>query len=54
MLLVPIYIPLFQNLLKTVPLGLNDWLIVLGLGLAELILIEAAKRFFIRNGKTQE
>ena len=47
MLLVALYVPIFQNLLKTVPLGAGDWLIVLGLGAVKLILIEATKWYFI-------
>lgn len=47
MLLMAVYLPVFQNLLKTVPLNLFDWLILLGLGMINLILIEATKWFFI-------
>jgi len=47
MLLIAIYVPLFQNLLKTVPLNFFDWLLLLGLGIINLILIEATKWYFI-------
>jgi len=47
MLLMAVYLPVFQNLLKTVPLNLFDWLILLGLGMINLILIEATKWYFI-------
>ena len=47
MLILAIYLPVFQTLLKTVPLGFNDWLIVLGIGISEVILIEATKWYFI-------
>jgi len=30
-----------------VPLGLSDWLILIGLGIIEIILIEATKWYFI-------
>jgi len=47
MLLIAIYLPWGQIILKTMPLGFNDWLIVFGLGLIELLLIEIAKYHFI-------
>ena len=46
-LISAVYIPFLQVLLKTIPLGLQDWSILLGLGLFELILIEATKWYFI-------
>lgn len=42
-----IYLPLFQVLLKTVPLSFQDWLIILSMGFIEIILIEATKWHFI-------
>jgi len=51
MLIIAIYLALFQNLLKTVSLGFNDWLILVGLGLANIISIEIAKWFFITKKK---
>ena len=47
MLLMAVYLPVFQNLLKTVPLNLFDWMLLLGLGVINLILIEATKWHFI-------
>ncbi len=47
MLLLAVYVPWIQVLLRTVPLGFNDWLIILGIGLIELILIEVMKWHFI-------
>jgi Ca2+-transporting ATPase len=51
-LLAALYLPVFQSLLKTVPLGLSDWLILISLGLIEIILIEVAKHYFIVRHKT--
>lgn len=51
MLLMAVYLPAFQNLLKTVPLSLFDWLILSGLGMINLILIEATKWYFITKKK---
>lgn len=48
-LLIVVYLPVFQNLLKTVSLNLFDWLLILGLGMINLILIEAVKWHFIRK-----
>ena len=53
MLLMAVYLPVFQNLLKTVPLNLFDWLILLGLGMINLILIEATKWYFITKSKLE-
>ena len=47
MLVAGIYLPVFQVLLKTVPLGFQDWLIVFGLGIVELFLVETTKWYFI-------
>ena len=47
MLVLAIYLPALQTFLKTVPLGRQSWLIVLGMGLIELIAIEVAKHYFI-------
>ena len=46
-LIASIYLPFLQILLKTYPLGLVDWGMVAGLGIAELILIEITKWLFI-------
>ena len=51
MLVSAIYLPLFQTLLKTVPLEFQDWLIILGLGVINLFLIEATKWYFITKRK---
>jgi len=51
MLIVALYLPLFQNLLKTAPLTLFDWRLILGLGLINVILIEATKWWFIKDIK---
>jgi len=46
-LLAALYLPVLQTLLKTVPLNPYDWKLVLGVGLSNLILIEATKWYFI-------
>ena len=50
-LLIAIYIPFFNNLLNTIPLDFNSWILVFIVGLINLILIEAAKYYFIRRKK---
>jgi len=42
-----VYIPFLQGFLKTVPLSINDWAIILALGFVELFLIEITKWYFI-------
>ncbi|MFH1462317.1 MAG: HAD-IC family P-type ATPase [bacterium] len=51
MLFSAIYLPPLQTLLKTVSLGFSDWLILFGLGMANIIFIEATKWYFIVNKK---
>ena len=46
-LLAALYLPVLQTLLKTVPLNIYDWKLVLGVGLSNLILIEVTKWYFI-------
>jgi len=52
MLLLAIYFPAFQTLLKTVPLQFSDWLILFGLGFINIIAIEVTKWYFIIKKKT--
>jgi len=52
MLLAAIYLPLLQSLLKTVPLNLFDWMLVLGVGLITMFLIELTKYYFITRHET--
>ncbi len=51
MLLIGIYVPIFQKLLKTIPLGLFDWILVLAMGVINLVFIELTKFFFIKKDK---
>jgi len=47
MLLAALYLAPLQTLLKTTPLNLFDWSLILGIGLLNIILIEATKYYFI-------
>ncbi len=49
LLLAAIYLPLFQLLLKTTALGFFEWLILVFFGLINIILIEAAKWYYIKT-----
>ncbi len=51
MLMVGVYVPVFQNLLKTVHLNFSDWVLVLGIGIINLFFIEVTKLFFINKNK---
>lgn len=47
-----VYIPFLQTVLRTVPLTLNEFLIVIGLGLINLFSVEITKWFFIVRKQT--
>ncbi len=51
-LIAALYLPVLQTVLKTVPLNLFDWQLILGLGLSNIILIEATKWYFIVRHQT--
>ena len=53
-LIAAIYFPPLNMLLKTTPLYLDSWKIIIGMGVINIALIEFVKWIFIRNGKTQE
>jgi len=53
-LLSAIYIPALNQLLGTVPLPASSWLVIVGLAIANVGLIEAAKYYFIVNHKTED
>jgi len=53
MLISALYLSPLQTLLKTVPLNLFDWQLILGLGLINIILIEATKWYFIARHQTE-
>ncbi|MFH1968493.1 MAG: HAD-IC family P-type ATPase [bacterium] len=44
LLIAAIYFPPLQKLLSTQPLGLTSWLIILGVGIVELLIIEFSKK----------
>jgi len=49
MLLGGIYIPVFQTLLKTIPLNFFDWIMVFIVGIINLFFIEITKYLFIKK-----
>jgi len=52
MLLVAIYVPFFQELLKVQAIQPIHWLVIIGLGISEIVMIEAVKWFFNRKRAT--
>jgi len=54
MLAATIYLPFLQNFLKTVPLGVTEWLWLIILGLFNIIMIEITKYFFIIRVKRKK
>ncbi len=47
--LVVLYVPFLQKLFSTVPLHLNDWLMVIGFACVQFLIIEMAKVFFLTS-----
>jgi len=43
LLFIAIYVPFFNRVLKTVPLGLTHWLLVLGVGIVATLIVEVVK-----------
>ncbi len=53
LLVAAIYLPPFQKLLSTQPLGATEWLFIFGISLVEILLIEASKRkIFVETNLT--
>jgi P-type Ca2+ transporter type 2C len=51
-LLTAIYIPALNLVLGVIPLALSDWVIIVGLGIIEIILVEITKDYFIKRHRT--
>jgi Ca2+-transporting ATPase len=49
MFFIALYVPFFQKILRTMPLGIFEWGVIISLGLINLILIEIVKYIFIRK-----
>ena len=49
MLFLTIYTPFLQGIFETVPLSLNDWMLIVILGIIEIILVEITKWHFIHK-----
>jgi Ca2+-transporting ATPase len=45
MILVAVYIPFFNTILKTVPLGIFEWIILLGFAFLSILIYEIGKKF---------
>ncbi|HNV96828.1 MAG TPA: HAD-IC family P-type ATPase [bacterium] len=50
LMLVAIYVPFFNNILKTIPLGIKEWIILLFYAVFSIFVYEIGKKFII-NGK---
>jgi P-type Ca2+ transporter type 2C len=50
LLLLSIYLPFFNSLLSTVPLGGGDWLIIISIAGINMVLMEVTKVFFSNKG----
>lgn len=47
--IIALYVPFFQNILKTEPLGMKEWIILIGFGIFNVLLIEITKWIFIKK-----
>ena len=45
--LVAIYMPFFNNILRTVPLGIKEWLVLSSYAVLSIIVYEVGKKFMI-------
>ena len=54
MFFVALYIPFFQNILRTQALGIKEWLILIGFGIFNVTAIEITKWIFIKKIKKRE
>lgn len=53
MLFIALYVPFFQNILRTVPLGFFEWSILTIFGIVNIFLIEIVKYVFILRSKAK-
>jgi P-type Ca2+ transporter type 2C len=49
-----VYVPIFQKFLRTVPLSLQDWVIIVLVSLAVIMIIEITKAVFFRLNKVKK
>ncbi|CAD8151976.1 unnamed protein product [Paramecium octaurelia] len=49
------YVPLFENIFNTVPLSIQDWILIIGVS-APVVLVDEVLKFFsrVRNAKLLE
>lgn len=47
LILIAVYIPFFNTLLHTVPLGFSEWWILIGYAILSIVVYEIGKRFTI-------
>jgi Ca2+-transporting ATPase len=51
---ISIYVPMFQSLLQTVPLGIGSWVLIIGTAILSLAGVEITKYFFIARHQTED
>lgn len=51
--IIPIYTPFFQNYIHTVPLGISEWVLIIGLALVAVTFIEIIKFGFLQMRKNR-
>jgi P-type Ca2+ transporter type 2C len=51
LLIAAVYVPFLQIFLKTVPIGITEWALLLAIGFLNLLAIELVKHYFFDEGK---
>jgi hypothetical protein len=49
MIVVAVHVPFFNKILHTVPLGIEEWLILCGYATISLVIREIGKKIFVNN-----
>ncbi len=51
--ILAVYVPVFQKVLHTVPIGISSWLVLIGVGIISVLIIELTKWYFIAKHETE-
>jgi Ca2+-transporting ATPase len=53
MIIIAVYIPFLNNILHTVPIGVNEWLILIGYAALSMVIYEIGKVIFIKRDRSE-
>ena len=51
---VALYVPVFNEFLRTVPLSVRDWVLLMSLGIFNIAIFEIGKRLFISRNHSRQ